>query len=737
MNASIRYSSSLIDFRWLLRMAPTLSFFFRLLTCQTVCGTSLRVLLFADVAERMVTFAHCVERESSGSGFRDAEQARFYGWVEEAVLTQPSLVESDSLLEFRRSYPLMEDSGVEGDYVLEAAGPSDRVPFRAGKDGPHFLWVYQELFTRLRMRLPFSDFQRDVITRCLVAVSQLHLNGWGFILAFEKVCLHFGFRPTIRLFFFIYDVHFPPGGYGYISFRARQGRRLFDSYEDSIQEFKWHYFKVLAAPGKQAFWLDYENKPFPWVYWNPDVKDFVVYNLEPLEMAALKFLVSLPSGLPKRSKFTCRFILDGSDAEVREFLDDLLDVKMKRTKLDDLMAKMADPARMGPWPILPTSSHSATAIAAAAAVAFASAAGTSIPAAVGSPHVESSIQVPPAPTASDAKRAKKQPSKRERARVVDSEEELKEDPAADLQSKRKRKKSKIDEAFEKALGDDAAWEHEVDPLRVAFPADFDYRKALNAGLTSAPVREALTKMPPEQLLGESYLLHAKLLACLQVGMETSLAAKIRVEKELSAALDQIEVLKGERDSALSFFPFKEKVATLEDDLSEKSLQHQSALDRIAQLEEDNKVLKAQFESSQLSLETEQKRAATAEGEVRSLTVSLKTYQTDLSKATEASEYWRSEWHALGSDVTEMCQETLDVCLDQVSHLCPGVDFSALTLKTRWDLKGRRIFVPPESEVGEEFPSAEAVVQEQGPPPAAQASQPAAGDAAGSGGECPT
>ncbi|MED6116051.1 hypothetical protein PIB30_096499 [Stylosanthes scabra] len=161
----------------------------------------------------------------------------------------PSLVGSDSLPEFRRDYPFMEDSGAEGDYVLEAAGPSDRVPFRAGEDGPHFLWVYQELFTRLRMRLLFSDFQRDVMTRCRVAVSQLHLNGWGFILAFEKVCFCYGFRPTIRLFFYIYDVYFPPGGYGYISFRARQGRRLFDSYEESIQEFKWHYFKILAAPG--------------------------------------------------------------------------------------------------------------------------------------------------------------------------------------------------------------------------------------------------------------------------------------------------------------------------------------------------------------------------------------------------------------------------------------------------------------------------------------------------------
>ncbi|MED6159416.1 hypothetical protein PIB30_042191, partial [Stylosanthes scabra] len=604
----------------------------------------------------------------------DAAETRLYGWVEEAVLTQPSVVESDSLPEFRRNFPLMEDSGAKGDYVLEAAGPSDRVPFRAGEEGPHFLWVYQEFFTRLMMRLPFSDFQREVMTRCRVAVSQLHLNGWGFILAFEKVCLHYGFRPTIRLFFYIYDVHFPSGGYGYISFRARQGRKLFDSYEDSIQEFKWHYFKVLAASGKRAFWLDHENKPFSWVYWNPEVKDFTVYNLEPLEMAAFKFLVSFPGGLPKRNKFTCRWILDGSDTEVGKFLNDLLDVKMKKTKLDNLMAMMADSSRMGPRAVLPTGSPSATATAAAAAAASASAAASSTP-------VESSSQVPPALTAFESHRTKRQSSKRDRAKVgnLEGEEGLQEDPAADLQQKWRKKKAKVDEVFEKALGEDSAWEHDVDPLKVAFPENFNYRKALNAGLTSAPVREALTKMPPEQLLGESYHLSAKYLACLQVGVETSLAAKVKAEKELSAALDQIEVLKGERDSALVYLPLKEKVDNLDDQLSERTTEYRSAFDRIALLEEDNGLMGA-----------------------------------DLSKVTEASEYWRSNWQKLGTEVTEMCQETLDICLDQVSHLYPGVDFSAITLKSRWDPKGRRIFVPQESDVEEELPHAEEVVPEQHP-----------------------
>ncbi|MED6182306.1 hypothetical protein PIB30_027416 [Stylosanthes scabra] len=277
------------------------------------------------------------------------------------------------------------------------------------------------------------------------------------------------------------------------------------------------------------------------------------------------------------------------------------------------------------------------------------------------PHpVESSTQVPPASTASETHRTKKQSSKRDRAKVVilEGDEGLQEDPVANLQQKRRKKKAKVGEAFEKALGDDSAWEHEVDPLKVAFPEGFNFRKALNAGLTSVPVREALMKMPPEQLLGESYHLNAKSLACLQ-----------------------------------------EKADTLKDELSEKSLEHQSALDRIARLEEDNVVLKTHFESSQLSLEAEQKRAAATEKQVGSLAASLKTCQADLSKAIEASEFWRSEWQTLGTEVTEMCQETLDICLDKVSHLCPGVDFSAITLKSRWDPKGRRIFVPQESDGG--------------------------------------
>ncbi|MED6106828.1 hypothetical protein PIB30_008215 [Stylosanthes scabra] len=534
---------------------------------------------------------------------------RFYDWVEEAVFTQPSVVQSESLPEFRRNFPLMGDSGMEGDYVLEAAGPSDRVPFRTNEGSPHFLWVYQEFFTCLGAWLPFSDFQRDVMTRCRVAASQLHLNGWGFILTFEK--------------------------------------------EESIQEFKWHYFKVLAAPGKWAFWLDDEGNPFPWVYWNPEVKDFIVFNLDPLEMAACDFLLSLPISLPKkRNNFSCRWILDHSDTEVGKFLDDLLSVKMKRTKLDKLMAQMADLSKMGPRAILPTD------VAPAA----------------------SSSQVPPIPTAS---------------------------------SKKKRKDG---DDFDRALGDDASWEHEVSPMELAYPEGFNIRKALNAGLTTAPTRELLTKMPLEQLLGESYRYSAKSLACLQVGLETSVAAKVKAEKELLSTLDQIEVLKAERDSVLSFR--EEKTSSLTEQLSQKDGELQSSLDPVAQIEEDNW----------------RKRAESTKVESRDLKASLETARSKLAKAKEEADYWCSEWKRLATEPQEMCQETLEVVLDQVSHLCPDMDFSAITLKSYWDPKGRRIYVPEDSPEADPEVVTPEVIQ---PDATQRISEQEAEAGAGEGGGCPT
>ncbi|MED6195207.1 hypothetical protein PIB30_035817 [Stylosanthes scabra] len=270
----------------------------------------------------------------------NAVEQGLYGWVNDAIFTQPSVVREDSLPELRCNMRLTKD------------------PVR----------------------------RREVMTRCRVGVSQLLLNCWGLLRTFERGC------------------------------------KLFGIFEESIQEFKWHYFKVLPAPGRRTFWLDDGGRLFPWVYWNRGVKDFVVHDLDPLEITVVDFLVSLPAGLPKKNNLTCRWILDNNDAVVGTFLDDLLLVEMKKTKLDRMMAMMADPSRMAPRAVLPTGAPPAIAAAAAAESS--------------ANPVTSSVQVPPPPTSS---RVKKSSSKRERPEVVnvEGEEGEKEDPDADLRQKRR------------------------------------------------------------------------------------------------------------------------------------------------------------------------------------------------------------------------------------------------------------------------------------------------------------
>ncbi|MED6200925.1 hypothetical protein PIB30_090051 [Stylosanthes scabra] len=66
---------------------------------------------------------------------------------------------------------------------------------------------------------------------------------------------------------------------------------------------------------------------------------------------------------------------------------------------------------------------------------------------------------------------------------VEREEGAKEDPSADLKQK-KRKWGVLESSPEEAaLGAGLAWEHKVNPIDRAFPAGYNFRAALDSGLT--------------------------------------------------------------------------------------------------------------------------------------------------------------------------------------------------------------------------------------------------------------
>ncbi|MED6222118.1 hypothetical protein PIB30_061343 [Stylosanthes scabra] len=282
---------------------------------------------------------------------------------------------------------------------------------------------------------------------------------------------------------------------------------------------------------------------------------------------------------------------------------------------------------------------------------------------------------------------------------VEGEEGAREDPAADLRQKRQQRKAVEASAEEAVLGGDSAWKHNVNPIDCAFPPDYNFRASLDVGLTNDPIREILGPLVPEQLLRTAQFLACQLTACLQVGVENTFVATVQLEKELAATKDQVDVLTTKRDSALAVPLLHAKIKSLSEELERAEGERLSAFERMKEVKEGAK--------------------------------------TALDEGEAATVHWRGEWKSLAEETGEMVQETFEILMDQVCHLNPAIDYSMITLDTRWDPKAKRIYNPEAEVQGEPEPVAvdrpEPVVEEQ---PEVQPEHRVEDVVAGEGGGCP-
>ncbi|QHO07345.1 uncharacterized protein DS421_14g462850 [Arachis hypogaea] len=197
-----------------------------------------------------------------------------YSWVTSDVWGTPSRMTEADLQWLRDEGAVCGGGDAERHYEFSVPGVDERVCY-TNLDSPtvsDWLWVYEVMFTRLGVRLPFSPFIQQLLSRCSVAPSQLHPNSWAAIRTFELVCEFLELLVSVNVFLFLFLCTLPTkeGKYkkGYMSFRAQPHRRVFGLYEDSFHGFKSGYFKVRPAAGHHPFWLTLEGgRRFP-TYWN-------------------------------------------------------------------------------------------------------------------------------------------------------------------------------------------------------------------------------------------------------------------------------------------------------------------------------------------------------------------------------------------------------------------------------------------------------------------------------------
>ncbi|KAK7290589.1 hypothetical protein RIF29_05115 [Crotalaria pallida] len=232
-------------------------------------GAVLLLLLLSLYFSRSLVLSEMGKKKSllePGDFVRPPDADR-YAWVELDVLGRSSDIKTQSMLSGIRSLTrIARIEEEEDDYELLVAGPDARICFVLGESS---FFMYQILFSSIGVRLPFTDFECDLLSRLRVAPSQLHPTGWSFVHAFEIFCGHQGLSYSVSLFLWLFFPYVPckSGGQSWISLRSRSGYIVFLAY-DTWKGYKSKYFRVSIAPGNPGFRLDNQGRPqFP-LHWS-------------------------------------------------------------------------------------------------------------------------------------------------------------------------------------------------------------------------------------------------------------------------------------------------------------------------------------------------------------------------------------------------------------------------------------------------------------------------------------
>jgi len=73
-------------------------------------------------------------------------------------------------------------------------------------NGVPFFYFYQVVFQCVGVRLPFSRFERELLTEINIAPAQLYPNNWAFVKTFDILSGFFGCTPSVDIFLHFCEV---------------------------------------------------------------------------------------------------------------------------------------------------------------------------------------------------------------------------------------------------------------------------------------------------------------------------------------------------------------------------------------------------------------------------------------------------------------------------------------------------------------------------------------------------
>ncbi|MED6191680.1 hypothetical protein PIB30_002487 [Stylosanthes scabra] len=230
-------------------------------------------------------------------------------WVDDLVLLPKSVMDEELIASFRESHAVCGTVFEENQYELVPPNSEERVCYYnlLHPEERHFIYMYECLFSKLGVRVPFTQFEQDILYECRVAPSQLHPNSWGFMKAFQTVCWYLHLDLSLRAFLYFFHLTQPFSSRKksqWSSFRAREGRRIFTLYEESFHNFKNYYFKLRVVKGVRPF---YENERGEYqfrLYWysGPESPKFDFDDLDETDQEIVTVLSQCCARVPFNTK---------------------------------------------------------------------------------------------------------------------------------------------------------------------------------------------------------------------------------------------------------------------------------------------------------------------------------------------------------------------------------------------------------------------------------------------------
>ena len=113
-------------------------------------------------------------------------------------------------------------------------------------NGVPFFYFYQVVFKCVGVRLPFSRFERELLTEMNTAPAQLYPNSWAFVKAFDILFGFLGCAPSVDIFLHFFEVKRQRNNL-WVTLSNVPGRILLTPFQQAFTGWKGRFFKVCCS----------------------------------------------------------------------------------------------------------------------------------------------------------------------------------------------------------------------------------------------------------------------------------------------------------------------------------------------------------------------------------------------------------------------------------------------------------------------------------------------------------